>query len=346
MGCSFNIGSTMQKFTNPLFGRGGPHPLENSPRRFGRDVFVISADGAVGNPFGGPARGRREEPISAAFAIAFSAEATAAAVATVISTVGVGMSVVGAITGNQGLVKIGGVLGLAGGAMGLASSAGLFGASEGLVPLSEGSVFTGNPTGGGIVSNAMNTGGALGDVTGSGLPGSTFSPDPNLPSSNVFNVGGNSASTITQNEGTGGGLISSSMGTPAASAAPATAAAPASSAPTASNYSATQTTLADNPAASAADAAGVTKPGVGQDIMSWYKSLPAKAQATLVSGLLQTGGQAVGAMFNGWSAEQKLALEQQAQNLKQQQYTTGMTNASAIPTVKFQPVPAPAGAPQ
>ena len=58
-------------------------------------------------------------------------------------------------------------------------------------------------------------------------------------------------------------------------------------------------------------------------------------QGHVVSGLVQGGGQAVGGIFNGWSAEQKLALQQAQFDLQKQQYGTAITNANAQPKVAF-----------
>lgn len=59
---------------------------------------------------------------------AFEVGATAAVIFTAVSEVGMAMSVVGAVTGNKDLMKIGGVLGLAGG-IGGAAAGGMFGES-------------------------------------------------------------------------------------------------------------------------------------------------------------------------------------------------------------------------
>lgn len=79
---------------------------------------ALSLDAPIGDPFGGPAFGERNEPVTAFFAVATAFE-TIAAVGTVIS-------VVGLVTGNSSLTKIGGVIGLVGG-FGTMAQSGMFG---------------------------------------------------------------------------------------------------------------------------------------------------------------------------------------------------------------------------
>jgi hypothetical protein len=66
------------------------------------------------------------------------AGATLATISVVATTVGLAMTVVGAITGDKGLMKIGGYVGLAGGVAGLASSAIGASAAAAAAPLAEG----------------------------------------------------------------------------------------------------------------------------------------------------------------------------------------------------------------
>ena len=87
---------------------------------------ILSFDEPIGDPFGGPAYGLRQEPVSATFAAVFlgGAAVTAATVFAAISYVGLAFTIVGAVTGNKTLSKIGGVLGIVGGVGGLATSLG------------------------------------------------------------------------------------------------------------------------------------------------------------------------------------------------------------------------------
>lgn len=105
---------------------------------------AIHAELVPYDPFGGPAYGRRDMPfaviggaIAGAVGTAFATGVAAAgaigitgtvatvagvvsAVATVATWVGIGLTVVGAITGDSSLMKIGGIVGIAGGVTGLA----------------------------------------------------------------------------------------------------------------------------------------------------------------------------------------------------------------------------------
>lgn len=83
---------------------------------------AYSMDAPVGDPFGGPAFGERNDPVSAT--VAFFEAATAFEV---IAAVGTALTVVGMVTGNGDLAKIGGVMGLVGG-FGTMAQGGMFGA--------------------------------------------------------------------------------------------------------------------------------------------------------------------------------------------------------------------------
>jgi len=80
---------------------------------------ALSADHPVGDPFGGPAYGRREMPVVAVAAAAYAGAGLALGTIALASFAGIAavgsiMAGVGVLTGNKNLVKVGGVLGLAG----------------------------------------------------------------------------------------------------------------------------------------------------------------------------------------------------------------------------------------
>lgn len=96
----------------------------------------------IGDPFGGPAYGERNMPFivgpsvaaaataigaaaaaGTAAAVGAAAMATVSAIAAVATVAGVAMTVVGAITGDKDLMKIGAMVGIAGGVTGLATGA-------------------------------------------------------------------------------------------------------------------------------------------------------------------------------------------------------------------------------
>jgi len=94
---------------------------------------AMAADHPVGDPTGGPAFGEKNDPISAVIAIStmgatYAAAGTFAAMTLMqgITFAGAALSLVGNITGNKTLMKIGAVAGIAGGIGMAAESAGLF----------------------------------------------------------------------------------------------------------------------------------------------------------------------------------------------------------------------------
>ena len=105
-------------------------------------------------------------PVAAAFAAVAAGTATVAAVGTVISTVGLGLSVVGKLTGDETLMKIGGVMGLAGGVTSLAGSAmSAASVAEGVGSAAEGAAGVAESAGGigEAVTGAMDSGVGFGD---------------------------------------------------------------------------------------------------------------------------------------------------------------------------------------
>jgi hypothetical protein len=95
------------------------------------ETRAMSADHPVGDPTGGPAYGEKNDPISAAISIAsmYSAASAGFAAMTVmqgITFAGAALSLVGNVTGNAKLMKIGAIAGIAGGVGAFAESQGLF----------------------------------------------------------------------------------------------------------------------------------------------------------------------------------------------------------------------------
>tara|TARA_R110000868_G_scaffold119380_2_gene316223 strand:- start:11 stop:1084 length:1074 start_codon:yes stop_codon:yes gene_type:complete len=91
----------------------------------------MAAEHPIGDPTGGPAYGEKNDPISAAISIGTmfaTAEAGFAAMTLMqgITFAGAAVSLVGNITGNKTLMKIGAIAGIAGGLGSFAESQGLF----------------------------------------------------------------------------------------------------------------------------------------------------------------------------------------------------------------------------
>jgi hypothetical protein len=98
------------------------------------ETRAMAAEHPIGDPTGGPAYGEKNDPISAAISIAsmgatYAAAGTFAAMTVLqgITFAGAALSLVGNVTGNKSLMKLGMVANLAGGIGALAEGAGLFG---------------------------------------------------------------------------------------------------------------------------------------------------------------------------------------------------------------------------
>jgi len=163
---------------------------------------AMAADHPIGDPTGGAAYGEKNDPVSAIIAIGSMGATYAAAGYTFaamtvlqgITFAGAALSLVGNITGNKTLMKIGMVAGIAGGIGSLAESAGLFG-PEGSGTLGEtfgigAETNTGNlvqtPTAGGPAAPGsaeylnLESGNAVADVTAA-QPNAVQAPSVNAP---------------------------------------------------------------------------------------------------------------------------------------------------------------------
>lgn len=171
---------------------------------------TLSADHPVGDPTGGAAYGEKNDPISAAISIAsmvgtYSAAGTFAAMTLMqgLTFAGAAMSLVGNVTGNKTLSKIGMVAGIAGGLGQLAEAKGwisttptlgeTFGSSTDTSALSATGSTSGNQAAGNLtdeiaeqqkVVNA-NRAALGGEVRGVGTQPADVSP--NAPSNAAFN---------------------------------------------------------------------------------------------------------------------------------------------------------------
>lgn len=295
------------------------------------------------------------------------------AVATVVAEVGVAMTVVGQITDSKELKKIGGILTIAGSVV--AGGAGLFGAAAeggamaGGEALAEGSLTDAAGTaaadtfaadaanvGANVTADSFSTAGAgalensAGSLSGAATNAATNAVADAAPSavSNAATDAAANASTASDaaqgasNASKGNGLISQAGdATQGADAANAVAKPeglnPQASAPPVDNYmdaskSATGSNIPSIPSSGGQQQQPAsTSPA---DMKGFWDNLPATTKNTL----LTMGGQAIGGLFSGWSAEQKLALDRQIQDEKKKQYDQQMSNASAIPTIKFKPI--------
>jgi hypothetical protein len=249
---------------------------------------------------------------------------TAAAIFTAVAEVGIAMTVVGKITKSKELVKIGGIMSLVGGIGSLATSAygalSAAGAGEGAVGVAEGAAV-------GAASDVAGEQFALEagmDAAGSGFGAAAAE---------------GAATTFPVDVPTLGGMMGSAPATPAAATGVAPAAAgPIVAAPTPAPAAATAAPApgVTGAAFDAGSAGAVTAPADTSafGIKKWFDGLDKATQGKVISGAVQIGGNAIGGLFNGWSEEQKMALEQQRQSLVQKNLETQQANANAQPRVQ------------
>lgn len=250
-------------------------------------------------------------PVVVLGAVAAGAAVSVGVAVSTVAMVGLGATVVGKITKSKELMQFGSGLGLGAGIASVATS--VFGATSAAAGTAEaGSAALEN-----TISSADLAGidAAAGGIGGSAPGALSISTAWDAPATAIEAAGSTSGLPSTT-----GGLLGSSSTAPAV---PAQQAAVDVSAP----------------AAAPAPASGVNAPvapPAGTDtnsIKQWW----AKQPEGVKNKILQMGGSAVGGLFDGWSAEQKLALQREQQNLEKQKYETAMANGSAQPRVQFQP---------
>jgi hypothetical protein len=246
---------------------------------------------------------------------------TVASIATAVAELGMTLSVVGAVTGSKDLMKVGGYLGLAGGVTSLA--AGAFSAAEGAA--AEGLAGEGLGGAGGAMGQAGDYG--MQAASQSGMDGvASLAADDTA--SVLSDVAGSANAPAAFND-TRFDSLGSGPDMPGASA-PSSPASPSN----ASDIGApsTQTPYSDARNSGAGSGYGNSPGGsTFADIANWYNKQPDAVKAAIIKG----GASAVGGLFQGWTEEQKLALERNKFALKQQE----ATNLSAQPTINFQSRP-------
>jgi hypothetical protein len=286
--------------------------------------------------------------ISAAVAvvadIAGGAAVTAEAVGTIalaVSEVGVGLSVVGAVTHNQTLSQIGGVMGIAGAVTTLGASAaasGMFDAATDEV----GSGLAGNTENIAADQNTSLTPDASTSPNNNVTASPTSSTNDPMSGSNTFGSGGNAA--ISSDNGlinNGAQANPAQVNSASASATQATSSNLPDSLATTSGSS----TFGNAGSATVnADGAGnqLLKMGLeqsennGSSLINWFDDLNSGTKAALVQGV----GGALGGLSNAYTAQQKLALEQLINSQSFQKYQTAYSNVNAPSTISFTPATA------
>ena len=257
---------------------------------------------------------------------------TVAAIATAVTYVGIAMTVVGTVTKSKELTKVGRVLSIGGGiaSLGAAAYGAYSAAGSGAV-----SSTAAGAGGDSLWSEAANqaTADASANVATEAaeqVTADTFAGAANSAADTAIGAAEGIGAS-----GTSGGLSSGFDATAnlAGDAGQAAGVSTSSAAPAATGFG--EDVAAEKWAlAGGSDAAGstfgsaITKPGIGQGIMDWYSKLSPGAKTQVNTTLLQAGGSAVGGLFNGWSASQKLDLEKQL-------YQDQIKRANAMPTISF-----------
>jgi hypothetical protein len=204
----------------------------------------LSADMPIGDPFGGPAYGKREMPVApiAMGAMSFMSGAAAFAAGTATFMTGLSMaasalSIVGAVTGNKTLAMIGGVMslgaGLANGFGGAADAAG-----AGFDAAAEAGELVGGMTDAAALSADQLASAAMPGVEGAG----GFADVADIGA--FSDVGGGAAGGLMDSGGYGSGLIGSAEASQAAPMLQQTGEAAAQVSPYSTNVQNTMTTAA------------------------------------------------------------------------------------------------------
>lgn len=281
-------------------------------------------------------------PILAAVAIAAGATAitvsAGVALATAVNYVGVGMSVVGAVTKNKNFTKVGAVMGLAGGVMniaGVGTTAAAEVAATGAETAIEAEAFDAAMASQGAAELAVTQADPFLAATGTGAAAPVASAASSAAEvASVANAPPFSAELegmaqpAVANSGPSG-LLNATQ-TPAMqqpAMAVDVAAETAAKVPSFTNNVMSSNFMSNMPT-------GAATPPPASGISSWWssKSVPEKEM------WMKAAASGVGSMFQGWSEEQKLALQREIANQNQGNIDMKQANLNAQPTVQFRPV--------
>lgn len=273
-------------------------------------------------------------PILAAVAVAGAATAATMAVAgvalaTAVTYVGVGMSVVGAVTKNKNFMKVGGVMGLAGGVMsavGVGTEVAGAAAAKGAETAIEAQAFDAAMAEQGAAEFAVTQADPYLAATGTGaaapaagaaeVASSTMTSPVSMPPAPE------SMAPVPQTPQTGGLLNATKT---------AATAQPEMSINTGFEQAGKMAT--PDPSMFSANMPNVTPPPPS-GISGWWAS-QSQPQKDM---WMKAAASGVGSMFQGWSEEQKLALQREIANQNQGNIDTRQNNLNAQPIVSFRPV--------
>lgn len=261
--------------------------------------------------------------LAVAAVVAGGAVAAGAIAASTVAMIGLGASIVGMVTKSKELSQIGAGMSLGAGVAGIADS--VFGGASTAAGTAEAGTSA-------LTSGESAVGSAEGINAAAGSAGAAGTTDATLASTAAGSTEGlSSTGAASPVSGSTGGLLNASPVTEA----------PLSATPQSSLMPGTSNIIGQS-AANGAVGASVLTPPVATDsgsIFSWF----AKQPESVKNKILQVGGQAAGGLFEGWSAEQKLAVERERLNLEKQKFDTQQSNASAQPRVAFQNYTPPTG---
>jgi hypothetical protein len=173
---------------------------------------TMSADHPVGDPTGGAAYGEKNDPISAAISLATmygtaSAGFAAMTVMQGITFAGAAMSLVGNVTGNKTLSKIGMITGIAGGIGSFAESKGLFSSGNLKESLGMGTPAASNT---GTAATAMQSKG--GSLSQSQAQGTVTASEQAARNAEMLDASKNTAAARTNLTGSPDGMVRGTAG--------------------------------------------------------------------------------------------------------------------------------------
>ena len=262
---------------------------------------------------------------------------TVAAVATAVAEVGLAMTVVGTVTKSKELTSIGKVLSVAGGVTSLAANLANLGttaatSAAGGAATAEGAASSalGEASKAAMTNQAAEAGttALANEVTGAGIAELA----PNLAQNATYGIEGLSgleeAGASALGDVSTGGLVNQAAGQSMGGfgLAPITGEEAIQAAATPQ--------FATDVAASTNAAAQAINPSAVKQTQSWWD----KQTPQVKSALIQGGLGAVGGLSQAWSNEQRMALDQKIAEERIKESQALRSNASAIPTIRFQPV--------
>lgn len=256
--------------------------------------------------------------------------ATGVVAATTIAMIGIGVSVVGKVTKSKELSQIGAGMSLGAGVAGIAQS--VFGGASTVAGTAEALAPVAGAENVAPVVDGVSSGAGTAEGAGGAMEAANTTPG--------MTGGLEGTGEVASSTGSSGGLLNPASDANLALSATPQSSVPLSSTPQASMAPGTQDAIGQAAANGSTGASVLPPPATDSgSIVSWFSKQP----EAIKNRILQMGGQAVGGLFDGWSAEQKAAIERERLNLEKQKFNTQQSNANAQPKVAFQGYTPPTG---